>query len=631
MSALPEPARLAPSARQPVRRRWRIGGRPGLWLGVIVVATVLVAALAPWTISRDALREEVTAQLRSSAGLYVFPRGPARLSMLPRPRIQFDDVAFVDPNGALVVEAASMTGDIRLLPLLAGRLEVAEIALATPQMTIDLDRGPMTTAGAAIRAASAPQGSPQAAKADAARLGVVSVTNGTARLRRNGAVVETLSHIDARLDWRSVAAPAALTASLEWNGRPEQLVLWLSTPAALLRGDASPLTLELRDPETNLVAAGTATLASRPQFSGRMRIATKAAPTTLAALGIDVPLPATLREATIDGDIVATPGIATLANLRLDIGGDQFEGALTWQAGSGRPSLTGTLDTSNLTLAPYLGTLPSALGGSLPQTRGQPDLDLRVSAGRLRYERLQADDAALSITSRDGRLELALVDAAAYGGQVKGRVVLAPITEPARGNLQASLLMRGVDWSALDRDFIDQGRLTGTADVSLTLRDEGAGAANGLTGEGTVSLTNGDVAGLDVAGALARLEKRPLAAAGDLGNGRTRFDRATLPFTIGTGSVRVSAGEIVGPTYAIALAGTVGLADGQTAISATVRPSATTVDKAAGFGLEITGPWRRPQFTPDIAGLIRRSNAASPLFPRPANLPAALTEDGAAR
>ena len=611
MSAYPGPL----GVRGDAQPRLRMGGRPALWLGALVSLTVLLALVAPWAISRGALREEVAAQLRSSAGLYVFPRGDASVSFLPRPRVQFDDIAFVDPTGALVVEARSMTGTIRLLPLLAGRLEVAEIALTAPRMTIDLDRGPMTSAGAAVRAAGAPPGSTQAAKADAARLGIVSMTEGTADLRRRGVSVGTLSHIDARLDWRSVAAPAALTGSLEWAGQRQQLVLWVSTPASLLRGGTSPLTMEIRNPQTSVISAGSVSVANRPQFEGRLRLATSVAPALLGMLGIDAALPPALQDAALDGDLTASPGAATMSNFRLDIGGDQFEGALAWQGGGDRPSLTGTLAAPSLSLAPYVAASRMGEGGT--RTTAQPELDLRVSAVRLRYDRLQADDAALSVSSHAGRLEYALADAGAYGGRIKARAVFTT-DEAARSQMQVSVLGRGVDWGALDRDLTGQGRISGTADLSLTLRGDMAETMAGeLSGQGKLSLVAGEIAGLDVAGALSRLDTRPLAAASDLGSGRTRFDRATLPFAIDRGTAQVTSGEIIAPDYEMTLAGTVQLAGGQTALKASVRP---TTGGAAGFGFDVTGPWHRPQFTPDVQGLIRRSGAASPLFVRPTAL-----------
>ncbi len=624
---LPDRDPLPPSPAAEMKRQSALRGafgRPVYWAGGAAAVVVLIAILAPWTVSRSALRDSISAQLRSAAGVYVFPRGEASLSLLPRPRVRLDDLAMVDPNGALVVEAASMSGDIRLLPLLAGRLEVAEVALTAPRITIDIDRAPLTTAGAAVRATETQVTGTAADKAGTARLGVLSIANGTLTLRRNGNAIAVAERMNARLDWRTVGSPAALTADLDWRGKRQQFVLWVSQPIDLLRGGLSPVTFEARNAETTLVMAGKGNVAVKPRFDGRLQLATTAAPDLMASLGLDVGLPAIMSSTSLDGDLVATPNSLALTNLRLVTGDEVFEGTLALQAMPGaRPLLAGTLATQAVSLLPYLETSPplTTTDGRLSAQpfiapRSGPDLDIRLSAGRLRYGRLQATDAALSVLAKDSRFEVSIADASAYGGAVKARAVVAAGEQGAPSDLQATFVMRGVDWAAVDRDLSGQGRLTGTADVNASLQASGDSMqrmARTLSGQGRINLRNGDLGGLDVPGTLARLDKRPLAAATDLGSGRTKFESAKLPFEIANGNATVTGGEIVAAEFAMALAGSVQIPEGQAAMTATVRPANAAGD-ATGFVFDVAGPWNRPSFVPDVRGLIRRSGAASPLF-----------------
>lgn len=622
---------------RPARRRF---SGPLPWIAGLAILAIGGASIAPWTISRGALREEIAGQLRSSAGLYVFPRGAAHVSLLPRPRVRLDDVALVDPNGALVVETASLTGDVRLLSLLGGRLEVTEVDLARPRISIDIDRAPLTTAGAAVRVANASADSPAGRKADAARLGVLSLSDGTITLRRNGVSVGAADKVNARLDWRTVASPAALTADLDWRGGRQQFILWVSQPASLLRGGNSPLTLQVRSPATTVNMAGSVNVAVKPRYEGQLQIATTSLSAFLSSLDLGLSAPTALNAVTLAGDLVATPSTATVTNLRLEAGGETFEGTLALQGTSGsRPLLSGTLATPSLSLTPYLA--PVALTGPDGRPNGEPfdvavkpgpDLDLRLSAGRLRYQRLQARDAALSVLTRDGRTELSIADATAYGGAFKGRAVAETRSESGQTDVQATLLMRGIDWAALDRDLSGQDRLTGTADVAASLQASGNSISQlvrSLAGSGRVALKSGDLGGLDIPGTLARLEKRPLAAASDLGSGRTRFDQATLPFEIQGGVAKIDKAEIVAQGFAMVLSGSIQIPEGQTAMTAAVRPASAAND-ATGFALDIAGPWNRPSFTPDVRGLIRRSGAASPLFAAPVAARAAEAARGSA-
>lgn len=620
----------------PARRRF---AGPFPWIAGFVVLAAAGAAIAPWTISRGALREEIAGQLRSSAGLYVFPRGAAHVTLLPRPRVRLDDVALVDPNGALVVETPTLTGDVRLLPLLGGRLEITEVDLARPRISIDIDRAPLTTAGAAVRAANASADSSQSRKADAARLGVLSLTDGAIVLRRNGVTVGTADRVNARLDWRTVASPAALTADLDWRGARQQFVLWISQPASLLRGGNSPLTLQVRSPATTVNMAGSVNVAVKPRYEGQVQIATTSLSAFLSSLDLGLSAPAALSAMTLAGDLVATTSSATITNLRLEAGGESFEGTLALQGAPGtRPLLSGTLATPSLSLTPYFA--PGALTGPDGRPNSEPfdvaakpgpDLDLRLSAGRLRYQRLQARDAALSVTTRDGRMECSIADATAYGGAFKARAVAETRSESGQTELQASLLMRGIDWAALDRDLSGQDRLTGTADVAASLQASGNSIlqlVRSLSGSGRVALKGGDLGGLDIPGTLARLDKRPLAAATDLGSGRTRFEQANLPFEIEGGVAKIDKAEILAQGFAMVLSGSIQIPEGQTAMTAAVRPASAAND-AAGFAFDVAGPWNRPTFTPDVRGLIRRSGAASPLFLAPVAAQAADTRGSA--
>jgi AsmA protein len=620
------------SAPQGSPRGWRgiVTGRRGRIVGAVLVVMALGAAIAPWSVSRDVLREEIAGQLRSSSGLFVFTRGRASVSLLPRPHVRFDNLAFVDPNGAMVIETEAMRGDVRILPLLAGRLELSEVTLDRPSITIDVDRHPMTTAGAAVRAADTPRSSPQSARADAARLGILTIIDGSARIRRDGAAFAVLEHIEARLDWRTVASPVNLVARALYRGSPHELSLWIGEPASVLRGEPSPLALQIRGAGSSFTTTGQAVATPRARYEGKVQLSTSSMPELLHSAGVDLGLPAILSAMTIDGDLVATPTGAMLNALKLRAGDDDFEGTLALQATGSGALLSGTLATQSLSMAPYFVDLPALTnadghvsGETLDLRRASGlDLDLRLSAAHLRYGRLRADDAAMSLLAKAGKFELSIADATAYNGAVKARAVIGPSTA-GTFDMQANVQMRGVDWGAVDWELGGQQRIVGIADAALSVEGNGdtfQHVARDLHGQGRLSMTKGDIAGLDLVGTLSRLDKRPLAAATDMGSGHTPFDRGSIALDIKSGVGEVTSGSVVGPGYAMDLGGTVQIADGQLALKAAVRPAVNgaTDASAPAFVFEASGPWTRPSFLPDVHGWIRRSDAASPLFGTPA-------------
>ncbi len=602
------------------RSRWlRLAGLAAAGLGI-------AAAIAPWTVSRGALREEIAAQLRSSSGLYVFTQGPSVFSLLPRPSIDLQTISFVDPRGALVIEADRMTGHVRWLPLLAGRLELDRAELHRPRLVVDLDGRPLTAAGAAVRAADARPATPEAAKADAARLGIVSFVDGEAVLRRRGAIVDRLDHIDATLDWRTVASPAALDGEVDWRGQRAALSVWIARPSDMLRGETSPLTLDLKSPALRLSANGTAAATPRPQLEGRLIASAPSARNILRLLGADTPLPLTMGAATLDARADISPNVINLAALKLGLDGADYEGALSWRTDDARPILSGTLATRSIDLREALRYLPSLIGqdGHFSgdqiawRDRDAFDLDLRISAARASWDRLVARDVAGAVLLRNGRLETSLADASLYKGDLKARLLLTP-DAAGRVELKSTLQARNIDWAALGWDRFGDSHLSGLASAHLTL--EGAGSnfaqiARSLSGRGDFDISKGDIIGLDVERALRRIERKPLASAVDIRNGRTNFERAHVAATIADGVATLDDGAIEAPGFVIGLTGAAQIAERQINLRAAVSSIDEKSDKprSPAFAFDIAGSWDRADIVPDARGLIRRSGAAQPLL-----------------
>ena len=110
---------------------------PRAFAGLLAVLLVCVVALASigfahWTFSSEALIGEVANQVYGSAGLYIAAKGRSTFSLLPRPHIAIERVALADPGAFVTLEADRLDGDVRLLPLLARRLEIDRLTLTRP-------------------------------------------------------------------------------------------------------------------------------------------------------------------------------------------------------------------------------------------------------------------------------------------------------------------------------------------------------------------------------------------------------------------------------------------------------------------------------------------------------------------
>src|SRR5258706_13720264 len=110
-------------------------------LGMPIVALLGVALLGlispSWFLNRDALREAVEAQIRTVTGLDLVVKGNIDVSVFPASYVSFHDVGLKgggtdDP--ALAVDV--LTANLRLLPLLLRRYEIADVMMLRPHIHV---------------------------------------------------------------------------------------------------------------------------------------------------------------------------------------------------------------------------------------------------------------------------------------------------------------------------------------------------------------------------------------------------------------------------------------------------------------------------------------------------------------
>ncbi len=597
------------------------------WLALPLALAAFAAGAAPWTVSGEALRRELAEQVLNSTGLRATAEGRATFAVLPRPRIKLENVIISDDHGSLVIHSDILRGNLRLLPLIAGKMELASVNLVSPEITYDHADLPLLRQGAIARASDALPATPAAAGADEARLGTISLSDGTARLRRRGAIDPILiEKINLTLDWPRLNAPASLSGSLAWQGERGEVAGWLGKPTAFLRGDQSPATLKIESPNLQLTASGALSGTPRIHFEGRMNAASPSLRALLGTFGIDVPLPGPLANLTLSGNARGNLQSLALSGLRMTMDGNSFEGALAIQGTQTRPAVSGTLASELIILAPIISDLPGLTGADGQWSRSPlslaaldfADIDLRFSATRARWGRTVFEDAGCSILLSNGRLDVTLGQAKTFGGQVRGRLSLLP---GAQGmDLRANGVFSRIDSATAMKEALRSIRITGEASGQFSLDGSGESVADivrSLDGGAQITFRNGDILGLDLEQALRRLEKRPLSIVTEMRNGRTGFETATVSARLNDGLIELNEAVVSGLGVQLAVNGHASLADRTMHLRALARqtgPGSVPRESGPQLMLEIRGPWDDPSLVFDKESLMRRSEAAAPLM-----------------
>src|SRR4029077_20129215 len=111
--------------------------RLGMPIAALLGVALIGAISTSWFLDRDALRQGVEAHSRSVTALDLVIKGNIDVSVFPGSYVSFHDVGLkgggtADP--ALAVDV--LTANLRLLPLLMQRFEIADVMMLRPQIIV---------------------------------------------------------------------------------------------------------------------------------------------------------------------------------------------------------------------------------------------------------------------------------------------------------------------------------------------------------------------------------------------------------------------------------------------------------------------------------------------------------------
>lgn len=629
-----EMAPLAAPSTPPSRRRGRLAR-----VAILVAALAALATLAAqWAFSTAALSAAIISQIRQMTGLAVISKGAAVFVVLPQPHINISDIELSDASGVIRIDARVLKSYLRISALLRGRLEIGSAILNQPNMVIDLDGRPVAADSAIGLAAAATPSSPQAKAADEGGLGAVSFVDGAVRLKSKSMPTGlTIDEINVKLDWRKLGAAATANGQARLNGETVSFATRIARPSEILRGQQSDMSLNVESASVTLATEGVLTNGANPRYAGRM-IATAPSLRKLAdASGYMVPLPGSFEAMTLrcDADIGASN--ATFSDLRLQLDGNDFEGVLAIDAAPTPPLVSGTLAANLLSLRPFLSALPRALGRDGQWNRDSfdlktskfTDIDLRVSAARAVLPAFEIEDAALSLMSRNNRLQVTLAEAKAYRGSINGRAVLTLNGDALE--VHASGALNGVEFAEMAASTLGPWRLAGPMTASADVESAGANVSEmmrNLAGDVDASLARGELGGVNLGEALRGIDSKPLALAADIQHGETPFDAASFKMRIAHGVAAIEDGVLTNPGLTLKFKGEADIGERVLSLHGAASPSvkiAGPLPEAQQFQFDVAGPWDGLEFVPDARSLIRHSGAAAPLLsqkphdPKPAD------------
>jgi AsmA protein len=586
-------------------------------VAVAFVTLIALSFLMPAAVVRDA----VAKQIQAVTGLDPILRGDVAVSLFPSGTVTFHNVLLGDDRtGEPAVVTDELTARLRYFPLLAGRIEIADVTLVRPTITITfMPGGQSNWSGLMETLARALAPNP----GRTASFSEIGINDGTIVVRdTEKGYIERLDNVEFQIAWPSISRSFGANGRLVWHGEPVEASLTLTDFLAALSGQRSGVKVRLAGAPLKLAFDGAASAQPTLKLEGTLGVDAPSLRDAMRWTGKSkVPFGgfgrfALRAQSTIGG------GMISLANVNVELDGNTAEGVLTLSAGDHR-MVQGTLAADTLDLTPYVtgmrllaanerkwDQLPIALDGL-----ADLNLDLRLSAASIKIANAQLGRTAVAANMRDGKLDVTIGESQAFGGVVKGAVGIAS----ANGGVEAMTHVQFVDVdleSCLGQVFGIQ-KIAGRGNLMLNIDGSGDSVlalTNTLNGTASLTAHNGALVGLNVEQLLRRLERRPLSGNGDFRSGRTPFDQLVLNLTIDHGVVAVQDMHIDGPAVRLAVGGqaSVPMRDLDLKGTATLISSATTTEFELPFVVQ--GRWDDPIMLPDPQSLIRHSGAAAPLL-----------------
>lgn len=595
----------------------------------VIGAGIIAAGATPWRSWDDSVRNHLTQQIRLMTGLEMEAQESVRFAVLPRPHIKIKSVRIKDRWDNLSIDVQILKGNLRLLPLLAGRLEVSSFSLFVPTVSLNIHGRPLHDRGAIAKASDAAKSAAQTRIADSARLATIQIFGGRLLLKSSSQSAAThVGDINATLDWHNISSPASFNGSFIWRGEKVELMTSVSKPALLLRGQSSPLTLALNSRLLDISLKGLLTAGQKWQYQGPATATSKAVRALLSVSGANIPLPTQLRAGAISGNVSVRAGAMSISKLALKLDGNTFAGTLAIRDNEKRPLISGTLATEKLLLDPRVAGLPRPSGKDgkwnrrpLPlRALTDVDLDLRLSAQQAQFGNLRAGQVALVVHSRNGRLEISVSSQAAYGGRFNAKLNVE--SGPAIPALSGIMSFSKIDTGTLLKHAMRNGKFSGSASGNITLRSAGDNFAEMIKlagGKINVQLTQGAVFGINLEEGIRLAKTMPLSIPGQIRNGQTPFSSAAAEAIIKDGLLHFTTASLINSSIRSDITGHINLSDKQlqlTVSAAQKDKPGQSKSKSPKLDINVNGDWNRPLIVPNPEYLILRSKAAAPLLRR---------------
>lgn len=252
-------------------------------LATIIVLFLGVALLLPFFIPKEMVREQVETQAEAALGRDVTLEGDVSLSIIPRLQAQIGAITVANEEGfedeGSFISADGFRASVKLLPLFARKVEVAELIFVEPEINLIRKKNGEMNWVIEGEGETAPTATESSLRHKDALKGV-DVALGDVRLIRGHILYDDrydgvrydLTKLDMSVELASLSQPFKLSGSGHINEHDFTTSLLLDSVLSFARGEAAPLKVDFKSGIANIAFDGAFTEGSDISFEGKLSL-----------------------------------------------------------------------------------------------------------------------------------------------------------------------------------------------------------------------------------------------------------------------------------------------------------------------------------------------------------------------
>ncbi len=603
-------------------------------LFLAVLAGGGLAAL-PFVLSPGFIGEQMQAAVKKATGRTLEISGEPKLSYWPELAVEMDGVSLSNPPGMFdgkVAQINRLRVRVAALPLLSRKLEIKEITLVKPSLSLVLDgNGQPNWAFGNGNGASNQTGAEGKAKDYMESVSVAPVVIEDGELKyldeRSGAVFAA-SDVDMTIAMPQLSSPLQTKGALTWNRERVNLTLFVKDPTRL-GGEGSPLDVAVKSRLIEFIFNGRGVLRNGLALAGNLDMKTPSLRGLAKWAGKPLEPGKGLEPFAVKGAIDLEGKTIKLSKARLSLDEMNAQGSIAISLAGARPMITANLGVDRINANAYAS--PSGTGSQTGAIRegwsekpisfaGLKALDAKLSlaVAQIIHGDVVAGRTNVHAELDDGLMTATLQEMQFYDGKAHGKLVLNG--REAKPSIQASFTSTGLDGYRLLADFAKLERISGVTGVNLAVTATGASQqelVSTLAGKTSFRFNDGALRGLNVAKMIRNVQNAVLGG-WDVGpEQKTDFSVLEASFDIRDGIAENKDLRLLGPLVRITGGGEIDLL--RQRLDYRTEPKLVASLEGQGGAAElagiavpiiIKGPWHSPKIYPDIEGILENPEAA---------------------